>query len=186
MRAVTTVATVAAISITAGAALAQVSKTITGETVTTTATIEAIETSTRQFTLKNEDGTYEVLTVPTGMKRFDSLKVGDKVKAHYYENIVLRLNAPGEKDVDTASGAMTPGSGAAPSGTVAAQRTITATISAIDRNVPSITFKGPNGWTYSSRVEDKDALKKVKVWDRLDITWTEATLISVEAPAVRK
>jgi hypothetical protein len=32
----------------------------------------------------------------------------------------------------------------------------------------------------------KEALKKVKVGDRLDITWTEAMLISVEAPAVRK
>jgi len=46
--------------------------------------------------------------------------------------------------------------------------------------VPSITFTGPNGWKYSSRVEDKKALAKVKVGDRLDITWTEALILSVE------
>ena len=58
------------------------------------------------------------------------------------------------------------------------QRTITATITAIDQNVPSITFSGPNNWTYSSRVEDKKALAKVKVGDKVDITWTAAVLVS--------
>jgi Cu/Ag efflux protein CusF len=46
--------------------------------------------------------------------------------------------------------------------------------------VPSITFKGPNGYSYTSRVQDKAALAKVKVGDRLDIVWTEAKLVSVE------
>ena len=179
MRTLTTAAVVAAVSLTANVAFAQ-SKTVTGETRTVTATVESIEKSTRQVTLKNEDGTYEVLTVPASVKRFDALKVGDKIKANYYENIVIRLKAPGEKDVDTASGATTPGSGAAPSGTVAAQRTITATITAIDQSVPSITFKGPNGWTYSSRVEDKAALAKVKEGDKVDITWTTAALVSID------
>jgi len=72
------------------------------------------------------------------------------------------------------------GTGPKPGGTAATQRTITATITAIDPSAPSITFKGPNDWTYSSRVQDRDVLKKVKVGDRVDITWTEALLISVE------
>ena len=50
--------------------------------------------------------------------------------------------------------------------TAATQRTITATITNIDPKIPSISFSGPNGWKYSSRVEDKEALKKVKVGDR--------------------
>jgi len=180
MRRLTAVAAAASITFASGTASAQVSKTITGETVTTTATIESIEKSSRQVTLKNEDGTYEVLTVPASVKKFDSLKVGDKVKAHYYENVVLRLKAPGEKDVDTTTGAVTPGTGTGPAGTAAAQRTITATITAIDPKVPSITFSGPNGWTYSSHVEDRAALAKVKVGDKVDITWTSAALVSID------
>jgi hypothetical protein len=35
---------------------------------------------------------------------------------------------------------------------------------------------------YSSRVADKDALKAVKVGGQVDITWTEAVTITVEAP----
>jgi hypothetical protein len=46
--------------------------------------------------------------------------------------------------------------------------------------VPSITLTGPNGWKYSSRVKDKDLLSKLKVGEQLDITWTEALLVSIE------
>jgi len=120
--------------------------------------------------------------VPESVKRFDSLKVGDKVKTRYYENIVLRLKEPGEKDVDSATGAVTPSAGTKPAGTVASQRTITATITAIDPKTPAITFKGPNDWTYTSRVQDKKALAKVKVGDKVDITWTEALLIGFDTP----
>jgi hypothetical protein len=181
MKSVITLIVVAAAIALPGAARAQVSKTLNGEAKVVTATVEAIEKSTRQITLKNADGTYEVLDVPASVKRFDGLKVGDTVKARYYETIVFRLKEPGEKPVDSASAATTPTPGGAkPAGTMAGQRTITATITAIDMKVPSISFTGPNGWNYSTRVEDKKALAKVKVGDQVDITWTAAALVSFE------
>ena len=118
-------------------------KTLTGEMRTETATVEAIETSTREVTLKKSDGTYTVARVGKEIKRFDTLKIGDKITARYYDNIVLRLKAPGEKDVDSKSAAMTRAAEGQAAGTVGAQRTITATITAIDQAVPSITFTGP-------------------------------------------
>ena len=180
-----TVATAALVSPFAGTAMGQtrsVTKTVTGETKTSTATVEAIERSTRTVTLKEENGEYTELTVPADVKRFDTLKVGDRIRATYYENIVLRLKLPGEKGQDTDTASITPGGGAKPAVTAATQRTITATITNIDQKIPSITFSGPNGWKYSSRVEDREALKKVKVGDRVDITWTMAVLISADAP----
>jgi len=180
MRKLSSVALAGALALLAGNASGQVTKTIPGDTQTVSATVEAIEQSTRVVTLKKTDGTYEVLTVPESVKRFDSLKVGDTVKARYYENIVFRLKEPGEKDVDSASGAVTPAAGTKPTGTVASQRTITATITAIDPKTPAITFKGPNDWTYSSRVHDKKALAKVKVGDKVDITWTAAAVVAFE------
>jgi Cu/Ag efflux protein CusF len=157
-------------------------KTLTGEQKTVSATIESIERKTRVVTLKEENGEYSEVSVPVEVKRFDTLQVGDKITANYYENIVLRLKLPGEKSTDTDTTAITPGTGAKAGATAATQRTITATITAIDPTIPSISFSGPNGWKYSSRVEDKAALAKVKVGDRLDITWTLAVLISAEAP----
>jgi xanthine dehydrogenase iron-sulfur cluster and FAD-binding subunit A len=83
-----------------GSAIAQtesVTKTLTGEMKTITATIEAIEKATRSVTLKQENGEYVTITAPAEVAKFDAMKVGDKVTVKYYDNVVLRLKAPGEK-----------------------------------------------------------------------------------------
>jgi len=157
-------------------------KTIPGQTVTATATVEAIDQGRRMVTIKDEKGIYHDIKAPAEVKRFSEIKVGDKLTATYYDNIILRVKSPGEKDVNTGTAGVVPGTGAKPGATASSQRTITATIVAIDQKIPSISFKGPNGWAYSSRVEDTEALKKVKVGDKVDITWTEAVLVSLEAP----
>ena len=75
---------------------------------------------------------------------------------------------------------MAAGTGAKPSATVTAQRSVTATITAIDPAVPSITLSGPDKKIYSTRVADREALKQVKVGDRLDITFQAAVLVSAD------
>jgi hypothetical protein len=178
MKTFSTLAVTGLLALTALPSAAQ-TKTIPGETKTVTASVEAIEKATREVTVKRPDGTYDVFYFPESIKRFDTLKIGDKITAKYYDNIVLRLKAPGEKAVDTTSAGLVKAEGR-PAATFSHQRTITATITAIDPAVPSITFTGPHGWKYSSRVEDKKALEKVKVGDSMDITWTEAFILSLE------
>ena len=160
-------------------AMAQ-AKTVSQEMKTESAIVEAIEASSRTLTLKKPDGTYVTTVVSPEVKRFGEIKVGDKVNVRYYENVVVRVKAPGEADVDTGGKAATPAEQVMPGGTKAKQRTITATITAIDPNLPTVTFTGPNGWKYTSKVQDKEALAKVKVGDKVDIVWTEAVLVSLE------
>ena len=156
------------------------SKVIPGEVTTLSGTIVAIDPAARQVTVRKQDGAHEILYVPDTVKRFDSLKVGQRINARHYENMILRLQQPGQKPMDTnvrdAATAAAQGTG----GTLAHQRTITATISEIDMNTPSVSFTGPGGFKYSSKVKDKNALAKVKVGDKVDITWTEATTVSIE------
>jgi hypothetical protein len=57
---------------------------------------------------------------------------------------------------------------------------LTATIDAIDKSAPSITFIGPNGWKYSRRVVDPSILDKVKVGDKVDITWDTNVTVTVQ------
>ena len=168
------------IALALAAPLAAQTKTLTGETTTITATVEAIEASTRTVTLKGPKGNYVDVVAPPEMTKFASIKVGDKVTARYYENIVLSVQQPGQKPVDRDATSVTRGTGDKPGATASMQRTITATITAIDQSIPSITFSGPNDWTYSSRVEDKQALAKVKVGDKVDITWTAALLVGFD------
>jgi hypothetical protein len=157
-------------------------KEIPGDKVTVTATVEAIDHANRIVTLKGPQGNYVDVDVPPEAKRFDQIKVGDKVTATYYDNLVLRVQKPGEAPKNVGSSGVTRSQTGKPGLTASAQRTITVTIEAIDPKIPSITFRGPNGGRYSSRVEDKEALKQVKVGDKVDVTWTAALLISLEAP----
>ena len=91
---------------------------------------------------------------------------------------MMALKPPGEAPVDTLTGTSTAGQGVRPGGTAAVQRTMTATIDAIDKNASSITFVGPNGWKYSRHIVDPEVLDKVKVGDKVDITWnTDVTVL---------
>ena len=92
-------------------------KTIEGESVSVTVTIEAIDAGTRTMTVKDDEGIYETIQAPPEMKRFSELKVGDTVTARYYNHMVVRLKKPGEAAVDVASAALTRGEGARPSAT---------------------------------------------------------------------
>ena len=169
-----------------GAAAAAQVKTIPGEMQTTTATIEAIDRTRREVTIKQEDGTHNIVVVPKEVTRFDAMAVGDTITAKSYDNIVLRVKHEGEAAADSDKAALTPREGPKPGGTAAVQRTMTVTITKIDPNVPWITFTGPNNWSYSGRVQDKDMLAKVKVGDKVDITWTEALMVAVDTPAPKK
>ena len=160
-------------------AMAQ-TKTITSEMRTETGTVEAIEAGSRTITIKKADGTFVSVVAGPDIQRFSEVKVGDKINAKYYENVIVRLKKPGEPDVDSSVKATTGSEQVLPGGTKAKQRQITATITAIDTAMPTITFTGPNNWKYTSKVQDLEALSKVKVGDKVEITWTEAVLVSVE------
>ncbi len=115
-----------------------------GETITATATVTAIDSATRLVTLKKANGEVVFVVAPPEIKRFSEIKVGDTITAKYTENMILRVMKPGEPAVNSATGGVAAGGGANPSGTVTAQRSVTATITAIDPAVPSITLPGPD------------------------------------------
>jgi Cu/Ag efflux protein CusF len=167
------------LAVVSGVASAQ-KKTIPGESITATATIEAIDPATRTITIKDDTGVSDTIVVPQEVKRFDALKVGDTIVAQYYSSVIVRLKKPGEAPVDVEQAQLTAAPGEKPAGTAGMQRTITADVIAVDMNAPSITIKGPGGLTYMRKVQDKKALAQVKVGDQLDITWTDAVLISVQ------
>jgi hypothetical protein len=178
----TALSVAAVLALSTSVAFAGQSKSIAGDMITVTAKVEAIEAQSRTLTLKKEDGTYTTVVVPAAYERFPGIKVGDTVTARYYDNIVFRKLNPGEKPIDSATGGLTAGPGSRPNATAAAQRTVTTTITAIDEKIPSITLTGPNGWVYSSKVQDRPLLKTVKVGDQVNVTWTEAVSISVTSP----
>jgi Cu/Ag efflux protein CusF len=153
-----------------------------GESVTVTATIEAIDANARLITFKNEDGTLESIVAGPEVKRFDALKVGDKVTFRYYESVVYHIQKPGDAPPVPEAAATVRTEGAKPGGTMSRQQTAVVTVMAIDLKVPSVTIKNADGNTVSFKVRDKKNLAGVKAGDKVQITYTQALAVSVEAP----
>jgi hypothetical protein len=156
---------------------AQQVKVLPTQTITVAGTIETIDQGKRAMNIKTADGKVVAVNVPETVKRFPEPKVGDKIKATYNNNVMVRLKPAGEAPVDTAATATTTGK---TSGTKAMVRTMTAEIVDIDKSASAITFVGPNGWKYSRRVVDPTVFDHVKVGDRVDITWNTDLAVSVE------
>jgi Cu/Ag efflux protein CusF len=152
-----------------------------GAAVEMTAEIVAIDKDARMVVLEDEDGETEEVFCGPEVKRFDELKVGDKVTFRYYESIVSQIRKPGESAPAPSGGpALVRGTGPKPSGTLSEQMSATVTITEIDAKVPSVTVKTEDGRTMSFKVEDKKNLEGVKVGDKVDITYTAAVMITVK------
>lgn len=175
------VAAIAAFTFLAARPLAQkpVSK---SDSVSITSVIQAIDSGTRTVTLKNEDGSIDQVVCGPEVKRFDALKVGDKVTVRYYESLVSAIQKPGAAPPKPEATAVTRNTGAKPGGTIARQLTATVTIRSIDTKVPSVTVALDDGSTMSVKVEDRKNLNGLKAGDKVQITYTQALAISVESP----
>jgi Cu/Ag efflux protein CusF len=155
-------------------------RTLGSEIRVETGVVENIDAATRAVTFKKPDGTMVTTVAGPDMKRFEELKVGDKVTARFYENMIVRLKRPGESEVVSTTKNTTGAGQELPGGTRAKQKTLTVAITAVDQAASTISFNGPNNWKYTSKVQDTAALANVKVGDKVDIVWTEAMLVSVE------
>ena len=163
---------------TQGAALPKVVKEM--EAVMT-ATVVAIDLQTRIVSLKGEDGEVRDIKVGEEAVNLPQVKVGDLVTIKFYESIAVEVIKPGTfagAGEKTAIVKAKPGE--MPGGMVAKQVSVTATITAIDKQKSTITLKGPEGKLNTVKVQDPANLEKVKVGDELMITYTEALAISVE------
>ena len=163
-------------------ASAQTPEGLQAKPVTATATIEAIDRSTRQITLKNQKGELAMIVAGPEVKRFDELKVGDTVSATYYESVAVNVRRPGDPGPNPGGAAVTPGAGPKPGATAAVQQSVTVTVQAIDKPNQSVTVKRADGSILSFRVQNPKNLEIAKVGDTVDITYTVAVLVEV-APA---
>lgn len=152
------------------------------ESVTVTTVIEAIDKEARTLVLKDKTGNYETLYAGPHIKRFDELKVGDKVTFKYSESVAVSIRKPGEPVAasKTSDPVIERGTGAKPSGSMSQQQTGHVTIKAVDPKTSAVTFTTEDGRTMTARVEDKNIVKNVKPGDKVELTYTTALLISVE------
>ena len=143
---------------------AQEVKQLPTQTVTLSGTVATIDHDKRVVNIKTSDGKFETIDVPAGAKRFDELKVGDKVSLTYNNNVSARLKPPGEAAVDTGSATTTAGQEARPGGTATVQRTMTVTVDAIDKNASSMTFVWSERMEIQSTYRRSDCVRQGQGW----------------------
>ena len=158
-------------------------KTVTKQNqVTATATIKAIDQATRSVTLRTDNGDEDTFTVGPDVSRFKELKVGDTIRATYYESLVFQVRKPGA--AAATSGAVVAGGRLKemPGAVLGTQETRTVTVKAVDVNAPSITVVTDDGRTITRKIAEKKNLEGVSPGDKIDITYTQGLLVAAEAP----
>ena len=176
------VALLAALPVVTSAAANQAPPPVTKQNqVTVTATIKAIDPATRSVTLRAENGDEDTFTVGPDVTRFDQLKAGDTIKATYYESLVFQVRKPGTPAPTSGTGLAGGRLKDAPGGAIGMEQTTTVTVKAVDVNVPSITVTTADGRTLTRKIAEKKNLEGVKAGDQIDITYTQAVVVSAEA-----
>jgi ribosomal 50S subunit-recycling heat shock protein len=155
-------------------------------TVEATAVVPAIDQKTREVTLKLEDGTETTIVAGDEVQNLAQVKPGDVLTVVYGEALAYEVKKGGTTVAPVtaiAGGAAEPGQ--KPKGALARQTTATVIITAINPQVPSVTFQGPAGNTRTIKVLHPEKLVGVSVGDTVELTFTEAIAIKVEAPAAK-
>ncbi|HUK63310.1 MAG TPA: hypothetical protein VLV15_08255 [Dongiaceae bacterium] len=154
--------------------------------VTGTATVLAVNKSTRDVTMMNEEG--DTVTVKAGpaVKNFAQIQKGDMVKISYTEKLDIMVGPPGEPATTTETSTAQAKPGEKPSASVMQKTTYTASITAIDTTAKTVTLKGGNGEEHVVTPRNPANLKKVKVGDMVTITYTEGLAASVEKVTKKK
>jgi Cu/Ag efflux protein CusF len=155
---------------------------VAAQTIKITATITAIDKSTRDVTLKGPEGNLVTVTAGPEVKNFDKLKVGDKVDLQYLEALTLELKKGGGMIVGRTeqAGAASAKPGEKPAAGAGRQVTIVADVVALDPAKQIVTLKGPQR-TVDLRIPDPEQFKRIAKGDQVEAKYTQAVALTVEA-----
>lgn len=152
------------------------------------ATVVAVDTATRTVTLKKPDGATFDVVCGDDVKNFAQIKVGDTVHATYTRALSVELKKGGGKkdDVTVQQSATGAPAGSKPAGVVSGTVTAIGTVVAVDAAKHLVTVRGPRGNEVDLEVQDPAQLKNIAKGDQVEMTYTEAVAVKVEAAAKPK
>jgi hypothetical protein len=168
-------------------AFAQPAPVAVEKTHTISATVERIDAKQRLVELRKGDEV-RTIQVPTEVRNFDKVKVGDEVAVTYYEGLAAEFKKKGTGTpigtVDATTGtARMPEGASRPGAAVANKVKTTVVIEEVDRDTHSVTFTGPSGMKRTVDVVDPKAQKfiaELKKGDEVELTYVEALAVTLE------
>jgi len=155
------------------------------ETVEATATVEAIDQSTREVVLRDAQGHQMLVKVGPEVRNLAQVKPADRVVVRFTEGFAAEVVKPGTGvagvQADTAVARAAPGE--RPAAGVEQQIRTTVTVYDVDPYANTIEVTGPRGYNRRLKVKDPKAIafiRGLKKGDQVEVTFSEALAISVE------
>jgi hypothetical protein len=154
---------------------------VVGDAVTITARVEYVDVKDRVVGLRGPAGNLAFFEVDEAVKNFNRIRVGDNVKAEYFEALAVYLGKPGtQPEADAAAIIAQDPKGKRPGGFAIGAVDASATVTALDRNKRTLTVKGPEGNTWTVKVDPSvSAYEQINIGDSIHIRFIEAIAIGV-------
>ncbi|XQE68828.1 hypothetical protein ACOAPY_09815 [Pseudomonas sp. P3C3] len=151
------------------------------ETETLLASVSAIDSAKRTFTLRDNLGNQRTFVAPPQMENFNQLKVGDRVKAVVSQERIVHLRQPGEVANDGAAGLLATAPQGDKPGMLAADTVeITALVKGMDTTLRTATLLLPNGSERVIKVRPDVDMKTEYLGRQVVIRVTTAVAVSVQ------
>ena len=151
--------------------------------VQASATIQAIDSATREITFLTADGRTETFTAGPAVVNFDQLAAGDEVTVSYTEAVAVYLSKAADAEADAELGAGVIRVEGVPGGVVAGQGQITAKILELDKETRQAKLELPGGEIKETKVRDGIDLSQVEAGDTVTVAIAKALAIGVEKPS---
>jgi len=150
------------------------------ETITTTATVVAIDAPKRKLTLQTPDGKKTSFKAGPDVVNFAQIQVGDQVNAVVTEEIAIAIfqSGPPPASAAGATAILTP-IGAKPGGLVAATDIESATVTAVDAPKHKVTLQFSDGSTKTVKVDKSINLSNITPGNQIVMQVAEAVAITV-------
>ena len=152
--------------------------------IETQATVESIRRSQRKVTLKDADGQSVTVIAGPEVKRLEEIKVGDKIIVRYARSLALEVSSPTPEELKNPVLADSSSDRSAatevPGGMAESTVHMIVTISKIDLKANTVTLALPDGDSMTTEARFPENLKRVKVGDKVAITYQQAIAIALE------
>jgi hypothetical protein len=151
--------------------------------ITASAKVEKVDLAKRELTLKSENGKPYTINVPESVTGLENVKSGDRVRTTFYESVAVSVQKPGEAPVGTRRRTFNEQTPGELPGSMAGERiTSTAKITKVNAAEDELTIQSPTGQETTIDFSDPEMraeLKKLKVGDKVQTTYTQAMATSV-------
>ncbi|WP_296806675.1 hypothetical protein [Thiocapsa sp.] len=147
-----------------------------------TGTVVVVNPQTRMLTIRQPDGVFQVIRVPSEVQRLDEVRIDDTLTIDYVEAVAIDLQkgdaaaaAPGAvatREVDRDGGRL-------PAGSIQETITLVGIVEAVNAAESKVTVRGPEN-TVTVNVRDPALLADVRAGDSVTVTYISAVAASIE------